>query len=85
MTTSSEQEVSSSMFGNQVCSPKETRVFNGAQTGAAALSKNIKADNDFKGNHVKLPIRPRSSGQAMSAELERIFRAVQSEDRQRIM
>ena len=85
MTTSSGQEVSSSMFGNQVRAPKETRVPNGAQTGAAAPSKNIKADNDFKGNHVKPPIHPPSSGPAMSAELERIFSAVQSEDRQRIM
>ena len=73
------------MFGNQVRAPKETRVPNEAQTGAAAPSKNIKADNDFKGNHVKPPIRPPSSGPAMSAELERIFRAVQSKDRQRNM
>ena len=72
----------SSMFGNQARAPKETRVPNGAQTGAAAPLKNIQADNDFQGNDVKLPFRPPSGGPAMSAELGRIFRAVQSWDRQ---
>ena len=67
--------------GDQVRAQTESRAPYGKQTGAAAPLKHREADTGFIGNHVKPPIRPPSSGLDMSAELCRIYSAVQSEDR----
>ena len=81
MTTSSGQEVSSWMSGNQVRDPTEARALQDKQTGAAAPSQNRKAGNNFKGDHTFLPIHPPSSESTMSAEFSMLARAMQSEDR----
>jgi len=69
------------LFGNQVRTPSEERSPTDSQAGTAAPPKHNFADTGFVGDHTKPPGRPPSSGPPMSAELQRIYAAIESADR----
>ena len=80
-TSTHKDEIKSTLFGTQVSNPITERSPTESQAGRATPPKNIMADTGFAGQHTKPPIRPPSSGPTMSPELQRIYAAVQSEDR----
>ena len=80
-TSTLNDKVESTLFGPQVSNPIAERSPTETQAGRATPPKHIKANTGFAGEFTKPPIRPPSSGPTMSPELQRVYAAVQAEDR----